>query len=660
MASNEWQEVNIEVEVKQMLTLLANSLYPRPDVAIRELLANAVDALLFRQAQLEREQPGALLPDLAITVSYDHLRRELVVSDSGCGMTKQDIEEHVNKIGSSGTRLREGDVPRHIARNLIGQFGIGLLACFKLGPTVRIRTRAATVPDAPGFEWEARGGEPKARMRIVNDISEPGTTVIVQVDPANQDLLYNKLESLVRHYGDLLPFPIRDPFRRQINSFGKVPWRIGQASDKEALKAYLVERAQPDLMNPPLWVIPVQAMTVDMQGVVYIPNDASFRNMRGAVDLYVHSMLVRKDCEGVLPPSLSFCHGVIDCPELTMIMNREDVERDSRFEEFQKCLRTQVHNGLRELVLQEKDFETVLSCFDLEIKQGILADKDLFGILADHLRFYVGQRERMSLADYCNKVPAPEDHTAKKKIYYISPGGFPQARYQIDQLLRARNLLAIEVRPAVLQLPGGDGMAVSQVNLDQEILARYADEKDLELVPAERLLDELENTRDECWKRVVEIFKAVLQDTGAKVSATEFEPKDLPILLQQPYDPEFESKMKKLQREIEEFEKVRGGEVPDFFRKMIAAALDNVGIGGQPIKVMLNTGNEIMQLYCDIINDDRFRQRDLNDAKARLVALELYHLALQYSGFVATEKTIANVINNRCEMLKQYLAMVSV
>ncbi len=144
-----FEEVELTVDVQNMLGLMAQSLYPRADAAIRELLANAVDALSIKKDLIERRQPildAHVEPKVHVT--YDPVTRELTVQDTGCGMTESDIRTYVNQIGASGTKAY-GEQSRSLLQQLIGQFGIGLLACFKLGESVRILTRSVRQLDDP-------------------------------------------------------------------------------------------------------------------------------------------------------------------------------------------------------------------------------------------------------------------------------------------------------------------------------------------------------------------------------------------------------------------------------------------------------------------------------------------------------------------------------
>lgn len=683
MTDNDWREVPITVDVEHMLSLLAQALYPRPDVAIRELLANATDALTRRLAQLATEdglEEGADADDisrryanliiangLAITVKYDPTTSHLTVSDNGCGMTQEEIEEYVGRIGNSGTRLKaQAEVSRYLTRQLIGQFGIGLLACFKLGPSVTIRTRSATNLSAPGVEWEAQGGQTTARTRLDPTITQVGTSITVEVDRMYRQLLSDEqggLEGLVRRYGDLLPFPIKQVTGRPLNSFGAVPWRTGRERDEQELAAYVVERARPERINPPLWTYPLTPVEgMDMHGVVFIPDDQSFHNPRGAIDLYVRSMLVRKDCEGVLPEGWLFCHAVVDCADLTMIMNREDVARDSKFAQFRRTLRQQLLVGLQALVGRHQDLDRVAAIYDSELKTGILEDEALFSIFADSLRFYVGQRETMRLGEYCAEARQRDDEDSRNKIYVIRAGYSPLERFQIDKVLSQKNLKAIEIREIHTGMTDADRQPV-RVSLDRRVLERYVEMKPFDdgrkwvLVPANTLLDEIEPSADPAWQSVVQVFVSILDAGTTEVIASDFPPPDIPILLQSQDQPE---KAAEIKLASEQIEAARGsGEVPQAFIDAMNYAMRFMALQAESFKIIVNTRNDIMVLFRDTINRPSYQSYDPVGTNAQMVARELYYLALQYSGRMSSDEVVQQAIQNRFSLLRILFAGIN-
>ena len=184
-----------------LVRVLANSLYPEPDVFIRELLQNAHDSIQLRRVN-HAEWAGE------IRIDVDEPARTLSFSDNGTGMDQRDIEEFLSVIGSTGTGSRAQELAsRNVAVATIGQFGIGLLSAFVVAERIDVYTRK---PDAAQtWRWTNHGGEDYALVALPAAAQPPGTRVAITL-AANQTAFLDGLllRQTVRRYADLLPFPI--------------------------------------------------------------------------------------------------------------------------------------------------------------------------------------------------------------------------------------------------------------------------------------------------------------------------------------------------------------------------------------------------------------------------------------------------------------------
>src|SRR3954452_23200819 len=125
------QEYSFQAEVKQLLHLLAHSLYQSRDIAIRELISNASDALdKMRYVSLTDEAHRDAGP-LEITLEGKPDERVLVLRDTGVGMTRDELVTNLGTIAHSGSReflnaARQGaKTAGQPDLSLIGQFGVG-------------------------------------------------------------------------------------------------------------------------------------------------------------------------------------------------------------------------------------------------------------------------------------------------------------------------------------------------------------------------------------------------------------------------------------------------------------------------------------------------------------------------------------------------------
>ncbi len=199
-----------------LVRLLAQSLYPEPDVFVRERLQNAHDSIQLRRVH-ELEPAGE------IRIDVDESSRTLNFSDNGTGMDRRDIEEFLSVIGSTGTGSRARELAaRDVAVATIGQFGIGLLSAFVVAERIEVQTRKPMAMQA--WRWVNHGGEDYELDALPANTQPPGTQVMVTMAPDRTAFLDGRLlRQIVRSYADFLPFPIL------LNSFGPInavnaPW----------------------------------------------------------------------------------------------------------------------------------------------------------------------------------------------------------------------------------------------------------------------------------------------------------------------------------------------------------------------------------------------------------------------------------------------------
>lgn len=188
-----------QVDLRGLVDLLSHHLYSSPKVYLRELLQNAVDAITARRA----EQPDS--PALVRLYAEGGTLR---VEDSGVGLTEADVHNLLATIGRSSKRA---DGLQEVRSEFLGQFGIGLLACFVVAERIRVVSRSARTPDAPPVEWTATDdGSYTVRTLPDTEHPEPGTTVhLVARAGAGEWLTKERVLALARDFGALLPYDVR-------------------------------------------------------------------------------------------------------------------------------------------------------------------------------------------------------------------------------------------------------------------------------------------------------------------------------------------------------------------------------------------------------------------------------------------------------------------
>jgi len=394
-----------------LVRVLAKSLYPEPDVFIRELLQNAHDSI-----QLRRVNPAEGAGEIRIDV--DERARTLSFSDNGTGMDQRDIEEFLSVIGSTGTGSRAQELAsRAIAVATIGQFGIGLLSAFVVAERIDVYTRKPGA--AQTWRWTHHGGEDYELVALPVEAQPPGTRVVVTLAPHQTVFLdRQRLRQTVRRYADLLPFPIL------LNGFGPInavnaPWHEPGWCDPverdRLLAAFLSQR----YADPLLLVIPVDLPHPRTLGGLYVAARYTLGGQAGGhVDLFQARMCIRLNDRELLPEWASFVRGVVDCPDLQPTAARDNVLRDSAYHALREALGKIIVAALLDLAIRNRPHFLRLCDWHQDALKGMAAQHPDFGAaVLDALPFATSQGQ-LTLPDYLARQPPGAN--GKRSLYFFT------------------------------------------------------------------------------------------------------------------------------------------------------------------------------------------------------------------------------------------------
>lgn len=517
------------INVPGVIRTLGESLYSDPGVSIRELIQNANDTCIVRQA----EDPNAPPPE--IHIRYDPYRRILVVEDNGAGMTAEEVEKFLTVIGSSHTdevRQRlEAMGERSLAERLIGRFGLGLLSAFIIGDKIEFVTRSYR-EGVEAIWWEC-AGEQEYQMGP-GDRAMPGTTVTVTVKQKQVGLLReDKLTELIHLFADLLKVPIfLDPIPRPVNVMS-APWDR-DATEKE-YREYLNERYPNESI---LSVIPIKIEEDDgafkVGGVLFVPKQPYFIvREHGDVIVYVRRVYVCRDERTLLPDWAKFVKGVIESPNLRETTSREAIRRDENFERVQKALGRAILDYLTQVSEQDpRLFKEIVTNHNLVIKAWAVASDELFDRIKDIVLFTTdaGQmnlQRYFELSSHSRAAKAAGTDDAKRYIFYFTtPGGVGQHA----MLFAAKGLRVIDAQ----HFPDEPFLQKYQARHDDVVLRKLD-------VGGEFIFEELPRKENK-WLEIEETYSRLRID--AKV--VQFVPDTIPAVLIFPETEEVEDQVETL------------------------------------------------------------------------------------------------------------------
>lgn len=364
-----------QVDLRGLVDLLSHHLYSSPKVYLRELLQNAVDAITARRA----EQPGA-----PARVRLYAEGGALRVEDSGVGLTESDVHSLLATIGRSSKRA---DGLQEARADFLGQFGIGLLACFVVAERIRVVSRSARTPDARPVEWTA-SDDGSYTVRTLPDEArpEPGTTVhLVARADAGEWLSRERVLALARDFGALLPYDVR--VGEEAVTDLPAPWDRPYPSPA-ARRVALARHCHEQFGFTPLDSIGLDVPLAGIRGVAYVLPSAVSPAQRARHRVHLKGMLLTERAEQLLPDWAFFVRCVLDTDSLRPTASREALYEDETLAAVREALGERIRSWLTGLAAGDPQRLTAfLSVHHLGVKSLARHDREMLRTMLPWLPF---------------------------------------------------------------------------------------------------------------------------------------------------------------------------------------------------------------------------------------------------------------------------------
>ena len=421
-ATNE-EVYQFQAEVHRVLEIVVNSLYKYEDIFLRELISNAVDAL--NRVRFERLQNTDIQdPDLElkITITPDEENNTLTISDTGIGMSKEELKENLGTIASSGTlkfleKIKD-QVNADTLPELIGQFGVGFYSVFMVADEVIVRSKSFRKDDPP-YEWVSKGGN-SYTIRPA-DKKERGTDIIIKLKENKAEYTKEyKIREIIKKYSDYVPFPIylgEEVINQQTPIWRKSP---SELKDEDYEKFYqYVSHAFDKPFHTIHYNIDAPIM---LRSILFIPPTASrnllFPDVEWGPRLYSRNVLIQEHAKDILPNYFRFIQGVVDCEDIPLNVSRETIQVSAVTRKIKKALTAKIFKELRDMAKREPErYLQFWKEFGIFLKEGYINDLDQREKIIKLLRFQTNKTkpdEYISLDEYLKRMPKEQD-----KIYYL-------------------------------------------------------------------------------------------------------------------------------------------------------------------------------------------------------------------------------------------------
>ena len=421
--TEEIQEFEYKAEMKQLLHLIVHSLYTQPEVAIRELISNASDALhKIRFRQLTDKNILSPESPLRIDIAVDSDAQTFSITDTGVGMTKDDLTERIGTVASSGTlefleQMKGGDTP--FDANLIGQFGIGFYSVFMLTNEITIETRHADT-DSKGFRWQSTG-EGKFSIKEI-ERSQRGTQITFKLkDESKEFCQAYRVEGVITKYSNFVDFPV-SVNGKQVNTVSAL-WHKNRNEVTEEERAEFYKFISNDL-NPPLGHLHLSLEgRVNFKALMFIPETQPLRFLReedlSSLHLYSSKVFIQDDCKELLPEYLRFISGVVDTEDLPLNVSREVTQSSPVMARIRETLTGRILSLLEDWTKNDVEkYEKFFRNFGLLFKMGLSSDVVNRDRLLDLLRFESTKTESGTFTSLKDYVAGMSEN--QEEIYYLS------------------------------------------------------------------------------------------------------------------------------------------------------------------------------------------------------------------------------------------------
>ncbi len=450
-----------KAESKRLLDIMINSIYTHKEIFLRELISNASDAIDKRYyIALTDEKTSFDKNDFFIKISSDKENKTLTITDTGIGMTKEDLENNLGTIARSGSLEFKNENEAKDGIDIIGQFGVGFYSAFMVSDLVTVRSRAINSDEA--YIWQSKGAE--GYTIDVCDKDTIGTEIILKIKEDTEDEKYDeyldeyRLKSLVKKYSDFIKYPIKmlvkkskpiegsetereDYFEEEILNSMVPIWRKNKNELTEEDYNNFYTEKHFGYEKPLKYIHASVDGVTSYNTILYIPSSAPYdfysKDFEKGLELYSNGVMIMEKCSDLLPDYFAFVQGLVDSADLSLNISRELLQHDRQLKIIAKKIKEKIKSELMSMLTNEREkYEEFYNNFGKQLKYGVYADwgsnKEL---LQDLLLFYSSSEKKLvSLDEYISRMK--ED---QKYIYYASGDSvariekLPQTEMLIDK-----------------------------------------------------------------------------------------------------------------------------------------------------------------------------------------------------------------------------------
>ena len=419
----------IGVTTENIFPIIKKFLYSDHEIFLRELVSNAVDATQKLKALSLSGELKEELGDTTIRIFVDKDKKTLTISDSGIGMTAEEIERYINQIAFSGAE--EFLAKYKDKTNIIGHFGLGFYSSFMVADKVEIFTKS--YKDAPPMHWEC-DGSPEYSMEETNARTKRGSDIVLHISEENSEFLEKeRISTLLNKYCKFLPVPIVFGKKQEWKDGGYVDtdedniindtnplWTRAPSELKDEDYMTFYQQLYPGSEKPLFYIHLNVDYPFTLTGVLYFPKIRSNIDFqKNKIQLYSNQVFVTDSVEGIVPDFLTLLHGVIDSPDIPLNVSRSYLQSDSNVKKISSHITKKVADRLQDIFKNDRpQLENKWDDLKLFIEYGMITDDKFYERAESFCLLRTTDDKYFTFEEY-RKLIEPNQTDKNNKVVYL-------------------------------------------------------------------------------------------------------------------------------------------------------------------------------------------------------------------------------------------------
>lgn len=433
------EKKQFKAESKKLLDLMINSIYTNKEIFLRELISNASDAIdKIYYKSLTDDSIKIDKDNLYIKVEIDKDDRKIIITDTGCGMTKEELENNLGTIAKSGSLdFKENNKSDDI--DIIGQFGVGFYSAFMVAKKIKVESKA--VGSDKAFVWKSEGADGYTIKECKK--KDVGTIITLKLKDDTDEENYSdfldtfKIKGIIKKYSDYIRYPIKMEIEKSklkegteneyetyteeetVNSMIPIWKKQKKDITEEEYNSFYIDKFF-DYDKPLKTIHTSVEGQCSYNALLYIPSHLPFdfytKEYEKGLSLYSNGVLIMDKCSDLIPDYFSFVKGLVDTEDVSLNISREILQQNHSVKLIAKSIEKKIKKELENMLKNDREtYETFFKTFGMQIKFGIYAD---YGANKDNLKdllmFYSSTEKKLvTLDEYVSRMKEDQD-----SIYY--------------------------------------------------------------------------------------------------------------------------------------------------------------------------------------------------------------------------------------------------